>query len=154
MWWLMMRMMIWDQEGFPFSAMSPNGPDWIGESKSASKIIDDSPELVVSWLSISIISMLTIYIIKGITLQHTLYSLLSLPPLQSYNMPPAQTNDSERPREPIVSPYMPKYPDPNSNISNFKIIESTLRGKQQHHFYKSHVLITFYRGRTICQCFL
>lgn len=50
-------------------------------------------------------------------------------------MPPAQTNDSERPREPIVSPYMPKYPDPNSNISNFKIIESTLRGKQQYLFF-------------------
>ncbi|CDS04717.1 Putative Homocitrate synthase, cytosolicisozyme [Lichtheimia ramosa] len=46
-------------------------------------------------------------------------------------MPPAQTNDSERPREPIVSPYMPKYPDPNSNISNFKIIESTLREGEQ-----------------------
>lgn len=37
-------------------------------------------------------------------------------------------NESARPREPIVSPYMPKYPDPMSNVSNFKIIESTLRG--------------------------
>lgn len=64
-------------------------------------------------------------------------------------MPPAQTNDSERPREPIVSPYMPKYPDPNSNISNFKIIESTLRGKQQHPLTMNHVLTyvrAFYRG--------
>ncbi|KAL0089674.1 homocitrate synthase [Phycomyces blakesleeanus] len=34
-------------------------------------------------------------------------------------------------REPTVSPYMPKYPDPMSNISNFKIIESTLREGEQ-----------------------
>ncbi|KAL1927671.1 hypothetical protein VTP01DRAFT_3492 [Rhizomucor pusillus] len=40
-------------------------------------------------------------------------------------------NDVNRPREPIVSPYMPKYPDPMSNISNFKIIESTLREGEQ-----------------------
>lgn len=39
------------------------------------------------------------------------------------------TNDNDRVREPIVSPYMPKYPDPMSNVSKFKIIESTLRGK-------------------------
>ncbi|ORX53927.1 homocitrate synthase, cytosolic isozyme [Hesseltinella vesiculosa] len=41
------------------------------------------------------------------------------------------TNDADRVREPIVSPYMPKYPDPMSNISNFKIIESTLREGEQ-----------------------
>lgn len=153
-----MRMMIWDQEGLPFSSMSPNGPDGIGESESAKEIRDDSPELVVSWLSISIISMLTIYIIKGIALiTYFRFTSFSLPTLQLYNMPPAQTNDSERPREPIVSPYMPKYPDPNSNISNFKIIESTLRGKQQHLLIMNHVLTfvyAFYRGWTICQCFL
>ena len=40
----------------------------------------------------------------------------------------SSAQDQQRPREPIVSPYMPKYPDPMSNISNFKIIESTLRG--------------------------
>ncbi|KAI7871195.1 homocitrate synthase [Spinellus fusiger] len=40
--------------------------------------------------------------------------------------PPAQ-----RTREPFVSPYMPKYPDPMSNISRFKIIESTLREGEQ-----------------------
>ncbi|ORX60643.1 homocitrate synthase, cytosolic isozyme [Hesseltinella vesiculosa] len=45
----------------------------------------------------------------------------------------AANNASEnaRPKEPIVSPYMPKYPDPMSNISNFKIIESTLREGEQ-----------------------
>ncbi|KAI8074786.1 homocitrate synthase [Gongronella butleri] len=40
-------------------------------------------------------------------------------------------NDQERVREPIISPYMPKYPDPMSNISSFKIIESTLREGEQ-----------------------
>ncbi|ORZ03229.1 homocitrate synthase, cytosolic isozyme [Syncephalastrum racemosum] len=40
-------------------------------------------------------------------------------------------NENARPREPIVSPYMPKYPDPMSNVSNFKIIESTLREGEQ-----------------------
>ncbi|KAI8333906.1 homocitrate synthase, cytosolic isozyme [Chlamydoabsidia padenii] len=42
-----------------------------------------------------------------------------------------KSNDASRPREPIASPYMPKYPDPMSNISNFKIIESTLREGEQ-----------------------
>ncbi|KAI9495338.1 homocitrate synthase [Zychaea mexicana] len=42
-----------------------------------------------------------------------------------------QAKDQNRTREPIVSPYMPKYPDPMSNISNFKIIESTLREGEQ-----------------------
>ncbi|KAI9259506.1 homocitrate synthase [Phascolomyces articulosus] len=37
----------------------------------------------------------------------------------------------DRAHEPIVSPYMQKYPDPMSNISNFKIIESTLREGEQ-----------------------
>ncbi|KAG0169889.1 mitochondrial Homoaconitase [Apophysomyces sp. BC1034] len=41
------------------------------------------------------------------------------------------TKDAGRTREPYVSPYMPKYPDPMSNISNFKIIESTLREGEQ-----------------------
>lgn len=40
-------------------------------------------------------------------------------------------NSADRPREPIVSPYQPKYPDPMSNVSSFKIIESTLRGKNR-----------------------
>ncbi|KAI7855156.1 homocitrate synthase [Circinella umbellata] len=43
----------------------------------------------------------------------------------------SSAQDQQRPREPIVSPYMPKYPDPMSNISNFKIIESTLREGEQ-----------------------
>ncbi|KAI8081401.1 homocitrate synthase [Halteromyces radiatus] len=42
-----------------------------------------------------------------------------------------EANDASRPREPIASPYMPKYPDPMSNISRFKIIESTLREGEQ-----------------------
>ncbi|KAG0174709.1 Saccharopine dehydrogenase [Apophysomyces sp. BC1034] len=48
------------------------------------------------------------------------------PPRENEN-----TNDANRPREPFVSPYMPKYPDPMSNISKFKIIESTLREGEQ-----------------------
>lgn len=40
------------------------------------------------------------------------------------------TNGTDRSHEPITSPYMPKYPDPMSNLSKFKIIESTLRGKK------------------------
>ncbi|CAO3660003.1 unnamed protein product [Umbelopsis ramanniana] len=40
-------------------------------------------------------------------------------------------NNPDRPREPIVSPYQSKYPDPMSNVSNFKIIESTLREGEQ-----------------------
>lgn len=68
--------------------------------------------------------------------QHRIFSLLCLG-LFTHNMTPPRdiasdasnsNNDVNRPREPIVSPYMPKYPDPMSNISNFKIIESTLRG--------------------------
>ncbi|KAG2228070.1 hypothetical protein INT45_009116 [Circinella minor] len=43
----------------------------------------------------------------------------------------SSAQDQQRTREPIVSPYMPKYPDPMSNISNFKIIESTLREGEQ-----------------------
>jgi homocitrate synthase len=50
-------------------------------------------------------------------------------PMTSTN-PELKSRDASRPREPIASPYMPKYPDPMSNISSFKIIESTLRGKQ------------------------
>ncbi|KAI8367594.1 homocitrate synthase [Radiomyces spectabilis] len=47
--------------------------------------------------------------------------------------PPRDTasDSNDRPREPFVSPYMPKYPDPMSNVSNFKIIESTLREGEQ-----------------------
>ncbi|KAI7851996.1 homocitrate synthase, cytosolic isozyme [Circinella umbellata] len=44
---------------------------------------------------------------------------------------PMNDNSPDRPREPIVSPYMPRYPDPMSNISNFKIIETTLREGEQ-----------------------
>ncbi|KAI9491326.1 homocitrate synthase, cytosolic isozyme [Zychaea mexicana] len=40
-------------------------------------------------------------------------------------------NSPDRAREPIASPYMPRYPDPMSNISNFKIIETTLREGEQ-----------------------
>lgn len=40
-------------------------------------------------------------------------------------------NSADRPREPIVSPYQPKYADPMSNVSSFKIIESTLREGEQ-----------------------
>ncbi|KAI9323841.1 homocitrate synthase [Dichotomocladium elegans] len=40
-------------------------------------------------------------------------------------------DDIQRPREPIASPYTPRYPDPMSNISNFKIIETTLREGEQ-----------------------
>ncbi|RUP46502.1 homocitrate synthase [Jimgerdemannia flammicorona] len=36
-----------------------------------------------------------------------------------------------RPHEPIVNPYQSKYPDPASNVSKFKIIESTLREGEQ-----------------------
>lgn len=36
-------------------------------------------------------------------------------------------NDINRTREPIVSPYSNAY-DPLSNVSNFYIIDSTLRG--------------------------
>ncbi|CAO3598990.1 unnamed protein product [Absidia cylindrospora] len=43
----------------------------------------------------------------------------------------ADTSSTERVREPIVSPYMPKYPDPMSNVSKFKIIEFTLREGEQ-----------------------
>ncbi|KAI8069591.1 homocitrate synthase [Gongronella butleri] len=39
--------------------------------------------------------------------------------------------EASRPKEPIASPYAPKYPDPMSNISKFKIIESTLREGEQ-----------------------
>jgi homocitrate synthase len=63
------------------------------------------------------------------------------------------TNDIDRVREPIVSPYMPKYPDPMSNVSKFKIIESTLRGKKSKNpFHLSHAymnslhFILTYRG--------
>lgn len=37
------------------------------------------------------------------------------------------TDTQERQREPIISPYATKY-DPMSNVSSFKIIDSTLRG--------------------------
>lgn len=37
------------------------------------------------------------------------------------------TNDINRPREPIVSPYSNNN-DPMSNVNRFKIIDSTLRG--------------------------
>lgn len=38
-----------------------------------------------------------------------------------------QANGNNKPREAAASPYASN--DPNSNVSNFKIIESTLRGK-------------------------
>lgn len=37
-----------------------------------------------------------------------------------------QANDNNQPKEAAASPYMSN--DPNSNVANFKIIESTLRG--------------------------
>jgi hypothetical protein len=47
------------------------------------------------------------------------------------NMSPIRENTAvnavNHPREPIVSPYSSKY-DPSSNVSTFKIIDSTLRG--------------------------
>ncbi|KAI8137210.1 homocitrate synthase [Fennellomyces sp. T-0311] len=51
------------------------------------------------------------------------------PPRDITSSLPANTPD--RQREPIASPYMPRYPDPMSNISNFKIIETTLREGEQ-----------------------
>ncbi|KAF7731412.1 mitochondrial Homoaconitase [Apophysomyces ossiformis] len=44
---------------------------------------------------------------------------------------PNAAEKMERSKEPYISPYMPKYPDPMSNISSFKIIESTLREGEQ-----------------------
>lgn len=38
-----------------------------------------------------------------------------------------QASSNNQPKEAASSPYMSK--DPNSNVNNFKIIESTLRGK-------------------------
>jgi homocitrate synthase len=38
-----------------------------------------------------------------------------------------QANGNAKPKEAATSPYASK--DPNSNVNNFKIIESTLRGK-------------------------
>lgn len=38
-----------------------------------------------------------------------------------------QANGNNQPKEGVTSPYMSN--DPNSNVANFKIIESTLRGK-------------------------
>jgi hypothetical protein len=38
-----------------------------------------------------------------------------------------QANGNAKPKEAAASPYASK--DPNSNVNNFKIIESTLRGK-------------------------
>lgn len=38
-----------------------------------------------------------------------------------------QANGNNQPKEGVVSPYMSN--DPNSNVANFKIIESTLRGR-------------------------
>lgn len=55
-----------------------------------------------------------------------------------------EAKDANRRREPIVSPYMPKYPDPMSNISNFKIIESTLRGTLEVNLLFSHIDISIY----------
>ncbi|CDH53226.1 homocitrate synthase [Lichtheimia corymbifera JMRC:FSU:9682] len=56
---------------------------------------------------------------------------MSPPPPANGSQQGGSNNNADRPREPIVSPYMPKYPDPMSNISNFKIIESTLREGEQ-----------------------
>ncbi|KAG1456459.1 hypothetical protein G6F46_011992 [Rhizopus delemar] len=39
------------------------------------------------------------------------------------------TNNASRPKEGVTSPYMSN--DPNSNVANFKIIESTLREGEQ-----------------------
>ncbi|KAL0085977.1 homocitrate synthase, cytosolic isozyme [Phycomyces blakesleeanus] len=53
------------------------------------------------------------------------------PPRDLSQTPAVTAAPAQRTREPFVSPYMPKYPDPMSNISSFKIIESTLREGEQ-----------------------
>lgn len=40
-----------------------------------------------------------------------------------------QANNNNQPKEGVSSPYMSN--DPNSNVANFKIIESTLREGEQ-----------------------
>jgi homocitrate synthase len=48
-----------------------------------------------------------------------------------------QANGTNKPREAAASPYAST--DPNSNVSNFKIIESTLRGEK----YITYVIYKF-----------
>ncbi|KAI7881762.1 homocitrate synthase, cytosolic isozyme [Lichtheimia hyalospora FSU 10163] len=53
------------------------------------------------------------------------------PPRDFASADAATSDDVNRPRVPIASPYTPRYQDPMSNISNFKIIETTLREGEQ-----------------------
>ncbi|KAJ8653858.1 homocitrate synthase, mitochondrial [Lichtheimia ornata] len=53
------------------------------------------------------------------------------PPRDFASADATATDDVNRPRVPIASPYTPRYQDPMSNISNFKIIETTLREGEQ-----------------------
>jgi hypothetical protein len=53
------------------------------------------------------------------------------------------------------NPYAPRASDFLNNVSNFKIIESTLRGFSICHFWHfSPIDVTPHRGRAICQCLL
>lgn len=49
------------------------------------------------------------------------------------------SNDASRPKEGVSSPYMSN--EPNSNVANFKIIESTLRGKASMKICKSDLVL-------------
>lgn len=70
--------------------------------------------------------------------------------------PPRDINENtlsnpeiQRPREPIVSPYSSKS-DPNSNVSSFKIIDTTLRGIVYNLYSTQCINSCLYRGRAIC----
>lgn len=57
----------------------------------------------------------------------------------------SQVNGSNQPKEGVSYPYMSN--DPNSNVNNFKIIESTLRGKLYiEMLYMMDLLNLLYRG--------
>lgn len=57
-----------------------------------------------------------------------------------------QANGTNKPREAAASPYAST--DPNSNVNNFKIIESTLRGEKYITciIYKSLINSYLFRG--------
>ena len=52
------------------------------------------------------------------------------------------------------NPYAPRASDFLSNVSNFKIIESTLRGRVTPFKSLCINLIHIFRGRAVCQCIL
>lgn len=54
---------------------------------------------------------------------------LSLVTLKRMSQKGLQANTNNQPKEGVSSPYMSN--DPNSNVANFKIIESTLREGEQ-----------------------